>query len=139
MFSGKHHVTFQNTTSEFDFGGLKFDEELVENATGCSLTLVESVVAIVNDLGFNDGYDVGVLAELGIGGENATVGLDGVFGGGGVGDVKGGTPFGEAKTRLIVSPKTGREVFEAFGVGFEGVEGLGLWGGEAGVRAGIGT
>ncbi len=85
------------------------------------------VITVVDDFGFNNGNKAGLLTGFGVFGESVAVLMNGFVGGGeNVAtwintEFKGGTPFGETETHLVVFGEARVEIVETFGDGFEGI------------------
>ena len=100
-------------------------EESAEDFAGNFGRLPDVIVAVVDDFGFDDGDEAGLLASFSISREDLTVLIYGVVGGGEDvailidAEFKGSAPFGETEAHLIVFGKAGIEIVEAFGDGFE--------------------
>ena len=89
--------------------------------------MLDVIVAVVDDFGFDDGDEAGLLAGFGVSREGLAVLVDGVVGGGEDvatmidAEFEGGAPFGETEAHLIVFGEAGIEIVEAFGDGFKGI------------------
>ena len=102
-------------------------EESAEDFAGNFGRLPDVVVAVVDDFGFDDGDEAGLLAGFGVLGEGLAVLVDGVVGGSENvvilinTKLEGGAPFGETEAHLIVFGETRIEIVETFSDGFRRV------------------
>ena len=102
LLAGEDHVGLEEGGGEIDVVRAELGEEGLENNTGEAGASLDGIIAIINKLGLDDRDKAGALAGGGVIGEEGAVLLDGVFGGGGGGNFKGGAPFGEAEAHLVV-------------------------------------
>ena len=89
--------------------------------------MLDVIVAVVDDFGFDDGDEAGLLAGFGVSREGLAVLVDGVVGGSENiailidAEFEGGAPFGETEAHLVILGETRIEIVETFGDGFKGI------------------
>ena len=126
LFASDDHVAFEYAGAEVDLVVGEFAEEDVENVAGYFGGLIDAVVAVVNDFGFDDGNEASGLALASISGEAVAVFGYGVVGGGEEmvicteADFESGAPFGETEATDIVFFEAIGEAVQAISAGFEG-------------------
>ena len=126
IFAGEDHVGLEESAFEADAMFAEGLEEMMEGSVGDFEMAFNGVIAIHEDLGFDDGNEAGFLAESGEAGQGVSVGLEREAGGCFWCDFDDRAPFGEAGAELGVFGEAVAQAVQAFGDAVAGEIGEGF-------------
>jgi hypothetical protein len=118
LLARDHHVRLQDRPFQDHALIKQLGVEPLEGELGHFITALDGVIAIHQNLGLDDGDDIGFLAQRRVAGQRVHVHIHGVLGGNVLAiDVDDGAPFGEARAQIMILGQTLAQTIEALGDG----------------------